>query len=138
MPLPWHVHGPRPSHPPRPAPPPPPPPTTPSRARRYEALLEQLSRGGLRYPVSGSFIWNCASWDVQGVYTSSGEGSYADPVVVERIRRHNAAAAAVAAADAAAAAEAEAAKGKRSEGERERERGGEADRKRGPQDPRRR
>jgi hypothetical protein len=31
---------------------------------------------------------------VQGIFTRSGEGSYADPLTVDRIQKHNAAAAA--------------------------------------------
>ena len=61
--------------------------------RWYGALMQQLAAGGLTYKVSGAFMWNCVSWDVQGVYgcSSSKEGSYADPGVVASIRMHNAA-----------------------------------------------
>lgn len=47
--------------------------------------------------MDGIFIWNDASWDVQGVYpesTTEGQGSYRDPVVVAMIEAHNAAVAA--------------------------------------------
>ena len=53
------------------------------------------SRGnceGCEYRVDGIFLWNDASWDVQGIYpeSSSGDGSYRDPVVVAMIEKHNA------------------------------------------------
>ena len=55
--------------------------------RWYSALLGVLARGGLDYPVHGAFVWNCASWDVQGVYSSE----YTEPGVIALVRRHNAA-----------------------------------------------
>jgi len=41
--------------------------------------------------VDGIFLWNDASWDVQGIYPESttGDGSYRDPVVVSMIEAHN-------------------------------------------------
>jgi hypothetical protein len=54
--------------------------------RRYSALLQVLGKGGLKYPVRGAFLWNCASWDIQGTR----DPQYADPVTVEKIRAHNA------------------------------------------------
>ncbi|KAI8470137.1 MAG: hypothetical protein J3K34DRAFT_459022 [Monoraphidium minutum] len=54
--------------------------------RWYDALLEVLARGGLKYKVEGAYIWSCCgSWDIQGVYSST----YADAAVTERIRQHN-------------------------------------------------
>ncbi len=52
-----------------------------------------LEKGGLRYPVSGAYLWNCASWDVQGIFAGGKEDSYADPATIQKIKRHNAAAA---------------------------------------------
>jgi len=67
------------------------PPKKTTQPPRYGALLQVLSKGGLKYPVSGAYIWNCASWDVQGIFAGGKEDSYADPVTVQRIKRHNAA-----------------------------------------------
>ena len=44
--------------------------------------------------MDGIFIWNNASWDIQGIYPESatdGAGSYRDPVVVAMIEAHNSA-----------------------------------------------
>lgn len=43
------------------------------------------------YRVSGIFIWNGGSWDVQGLYPESttSEGSYRDPETVKLISDHN-------------------------------------------------
>ena len=45
-----------------------------------------------QYAINGIFLWNCGSWDVQGVHPSSfaSDGSYYDPAVVSMIARHNA------------------------------------------------
>ena len=50
-----------------------------------------FSKGTWQYPVHAVFIWNLASWDVQGVYPESTtpEGSYKDAKVAGLIRRHN-------------------------------------------------
>lgn len=50
-----------------------------------------LNGGSPSYPISHVFLWNMASWDVQGVHpgSSSWQGSYRDEVVVRRIQVHN-------------------------------------------------
>lgn len=47
--------------------------------------------GGPNYRVDAAFVWNLASWDVQGLHPSSTnkEGSYRDDVVVDKLRDHN-------------------------------------------------
>eukprot|EP00884_Botryococcus_braunii_P003248 jgi/Botrbrau1/12924/Bobra.92_1s0004.1 len=52
------------------------------------------SRGaceGCRYHVDGIFLWNDASWDIQGIYpeTTTPAGSYRDPFLVDLISRFN-------------------------------------------------
>jgi len=37
--------------------------------------------------VTGAYLWNTGSWDVQGFYT--GAEAYGDPVLVQEIRAHN-------------------------------------------------
>lgn len=43
------------------------------------------------YPVDAVFIWNLASWDIQGIYpeSSSADGSYRDAKVCALIKQHN-------------------------------------------------
>lgn len=44
-----------------------------------------------QYRVSGIFIWNGGSWDVQGIYPedTTSDGSYRDAVTVALISAHN-------------------------------------------------
>lgn len=77
-------------------------PATPNPVRDYlryfygQTLNYASSRGrceGCEYRVDGIFIWNDASWDIQGIYPEStveGVGSYRDPAVVSMIEAHNA------------------------------------------------
>jgi hypothetical protein len=53
---------------------------------------QYLARGGCQYHVSHVFIFNLESWDVQAIYPTSttSEGSYKDPVIVNIINAHNA------------------------------------------------
>lgn len=58
----------------------------------YSRTLEYLSNEtSYKYKVDAAFIWNHSSWDIQGLYPDSTteEGSYRDPVLVEMIGRHN-------------------------------------------------
>ena len=61
------------------------------RRRYHAAALKVLAQGGLRYPTSGAFLWSIVSWDVQGIHpaSSSRNGSFADPVIIEMIKQHN-------------------------------------------------
>jgi hypothetical protein len=47
--------------------------------------------GSWYYPVDAVFIWNLASWDIQGIYpeSSTEEGSYRDEAVCALITQHN-------------------------------------------------
>nr|QOL01152.1 putative extracellular protein CSOL_075 [Pseudococcomyxa simplex] len=62
----------------------------------YRKTLEYLdSRGtcsGCQYRVDGVFIWNDASWDIQGIYPESttSEGTYRDTYLVNLFNQHNA------------------------------------------------
>ena len=44
-----------------------------------------------KYIVSGIFLWNDASWDIQAVYPESTtpQGSYRDPTLVPLFNQHN-------------------------------------------------
>ena len=44
-----------------------------------------------KYIVSGIFLWNDASWDIQAVYPESTtpQGSYRDPALVPLFNQHN-------------------------------------------------
>jgi hypothetical protein len=37
----------------------------------YAAALQLLAAGGGKYHVHGAYMWNVASWDVQGIHTSA-------------------------------------------------------------------
>lgn len=37
----------------------------------YQALMKVLDAGGWEFPLHHSYIWNCVSWDVQGIHTAS-------------------------------------------------------------------
>lgn len=61
----------------------------------YGKTLEYLRNGTrYKYRVDAAFLWNQASWDIQAIYpeSTSSEGSYRDPVVVDMINAHNRAA----------------------------------------------
>lgn len=68
----------------------------------YAAALRVLSSGGVRVRVDAAYIWNVASWDVQGVHTASAKWNtsvqqgdwpvtqgYADGGVIAAIKAHN-------------------------------------------------
>ena len=46
----------------------------------YKSAFELFKRGGVNYDISNVFLWNCVSWDVQGIHPASseyyGSGSY--------------------------------------------------------------
>ena len=58
----------------------------------YNHTASYLEQGGCDYHVSAVYVWNLGSWDVQAIYpgSSSGEGSFRDPVVAGIINSHNA------------------------------------------------
>ncbi len=61
----------------------------------YGKTLEYLGNARrYKYQVDAAFLWNQSSWDVQAVYPESttAEGSYRDPVIVDMINKHNTAA----------------------------------------------
>jgi hypothetical protein len=75
-------------------------PATPNPVRDYlryfysKTIAYANARGGCEgceYRVDGIFLWNDASWDVQGIYPESttGDGSYRDGEVVSMIEAHN-------------------------------------------------
>eukprot|EP01026_Neomeris_dumetosa_P040013 TRINITY_DN33028_c0_g1_i13.p1 TRINITY_DN33028_c0_g1~~TRINITY_DN33028_c0_g1_i13.p1 ORF type:complete len:316 (+),score=40.88 TRINITY_DN33028_c0_g1_i13:404-1351(+) len=45
------------------------------------------------YRIDGVYLWNQGSWDIQAIYPSStsSEGSYRDEIVIDLIKKHNAA-----------------------------------------------
>lgn len=69
----------------------------------YRAALNVLSAGGYEFPVHHSYIWNCVSWDVQGIHTASAlwntdvdqgdwpvKNGFAVQEVIDMIKTHNA------------------------------------------------
>lgn len=38
-----------------------------------QSAFELFKRGGINYDISNVFLWNCVSWDVQGVHPASSE-----------------------------------------------------------------
>jgi hypothetical protein len=55
-------------------------------------LLEFLRNDiQFEYTVDAAFLWNQGSWDIQAIYPESTtwEGSFADPYVIQRINEHN-------------------------------------------------
>ncbi|PRW39302.1 Palmitoyl-monogalactosyldiacylglycerol delta-7 chloroplastic [Chlorella sorokiniana] len=50
-----------------------------------------LAQGGCQYHVSHVYVWNLESWDVQAIYpiSTTSEGSYRDPAIVQIINDHN-------------------------------------------------
>ncbi|GAB4813506.1 hypothetical protein N2152v2_000552 [Parachlorella kessleri] len=62
--------------------------------RFYNATSQYLLQGGCAYKntVGAVHLWNLPSWDVQGIYpiSTTSEGSYRDPAIVDLINKHNA------------------------------------------------
>jgi len=69
----------------------------------YQAALRLLKQGGGKWPVHHSYIWNCVSWDVQGIHTASAvwntqvdqgdwpvKNGFAVQEVIDMIKSHNA------------------------------------------------
>ena len=59
----------------------------------YTKTLDYLNNSRrYKYQIDAAFLWNQSSWDVQAVYpeSTSNEGSYRDPVIVDMINKHNA------------------------------------------------
>eukprot|EP00879_Flechtneria_rotunda_P011154 GHRR01011652.1.p1 GENE.GHRR01011652.1~~GHRR01011652.1.p1 ORF type:complete len:217 (+),score=63.36 GHRR01011652.1:641-1291(+) len=69
----------------------------------YKAALKVLKAGGGQFPVHQSYIWNCVSWDVQGIHTASAlwntdvdqgdwpvKNGFAIQEVIDMIKQHNA------------------------------------------------
>ncbi|GBF92700.1 hypothetical protein Rsub_05069 [Raphidocelis subcapitata] len=81
----------------------------------YKAAMDLFRTGGLQYPISGVYLWNVVSWDVQGIHPASSEwgnlnNSYRDTTIMEWIKQYNAKAVKAVRGAAAGAAEPEAAK----------------------------
>lgn len=68
----------------------------------YKVLMEVLDKGGSDIPVHQSYIWNCVSWDVQGIHTASAlwhtevdqgdwpvKNGFAIKEVIDMIKDHN-------------------------------------------------
>jgi hypothetical protein len=68
----------------------------------YQAALRLLKQGGGKWPVHHSYIWNCVSWDVQGIHTASAlwntavdqgdwpvKNGFAVQEVIDMIKTHN-------------------------------------------------
>jgi hypothetical protein len=68
----------------------------------YQAALTLLKRGGGKWPVHHAYIWNCVSWDVQGIHTASAiwntqvdqgdwpvQNGFAVQEVIDMIKSHN-------------------------------------------------
>lgn len=68
----------------------------------YDTALDVLARGGDEFPVHHSYIWNCVSWDVQGIHTASAlwntdvdqgdwpvKNGFAVQEVIDMIKVHN-------------------------------------------------
>lgn len=72
----------------------------PSEVRDYQRYFYTKTLEYLRYEkqykyrVDAAFLWNQSSWDVQAIYpaSTSSEGSYRDPIIVDMINQHNKAA----------------------------------------------
>jgi hypothetical protein len=69
----------------------------------YTTALKVLKAGGAEFPVHHSYIWNCVSWDVQGIHTASAlwnldvdqgdwpvKNGYGVQEVIDMIKQHNA------------------------------------------------
>jgi hypothetical protein len=61
----------------------------------YKAAMDLFRTGGLQYPISGVYLWNVVSWDVQGIHPASSEwgnlnNSYRDTTIMEWIKQYNA------------------------------------------------
>jgi hypothetical protein len=57
------------------------------RYQYHENLLKFLAGPPTTWRVINAFLWNSASWDVQGIYTA--ENYYADPDIIELIKKYN-------------------------------------------------
>ena len=58
----------------------------------YDKTLEFLrNESQFDYTVDAAFLWNQGSWDIQAIYpeSTSYEGSFADPYVIQKINEHN-------------------------------------------------
>lgn len=68
----------------------------------YKAALRLLRAGGAQWPVHHSYVWNCVSWDVQGIHTASAlwntdveqgdwpvRNGFAVQEVIDMIKQHN-------------------------------------------------
>lgn len=68
----------------------------------YKALMGVLDAGGWDIPLHHSYIWNCVSWDVQGIHTASAlwntdvdqgdwpvKNGFAVQEVIDMIKGHN-------------------------------------------------
>ena len=58
----------------------------------YDKTLEFLRNDTqYEYTVDAAFLWNQGSWDIQALYpeSTSWEGSFADPYVIQKINEHN-------------------------------------------------
>jgi hypothetical protein len=57
----------------------------------YKAAFKLFRAGGIKHKLSGAYLWNVVSWDVQGLHpaSSSGEGTYKDDVITGWIKEHN-------------------------------------------------
>jgi hypothetical protein len=53
--------------------------------------MQLLSQGGVRYPVSGAYLWSILSHDPQGIHpaTSTDKGSFKDDTIAAAIKAHN-------------------------------------------------
>ncbi|KAI8472826.1 MAG: hypothetical protein J3K34DRAFT_519379 [Monoraphidium minutum] len=58
----------------------------------YQQAFKLFKSGGINFPISGVYLWNVVSWDVQGIHpaSSSGEGTFKDEVITQQIKEHNA------------------------------------------------
>jgi len=58
----------------------------------YQSAFKLFKKGGIRYKISGVFLWNVVSWDVQGIHpaSSSGEGTFKDEIITQWIKDFNA------------------------------------------------
>lgn len=64
--------------------------------------MNVLNNGGFDFPVHHSYIWNCVSWDVQGIHPASAlwntdvdqgswpvQNGFAVQEVIDMIKSHN-------------------------------------------------
>lgn len=68
----------------------------------YKTLMNVLDNGGHDIPVHQSYLWNCVSWDVQGIHTASAlwntdveqgdwpvKNGFAIQEVIDMVKTHN-------------------------------------------------